>query len=298
MNCHCTLSRGFNFSGVGTHSGVVSNVFVEPTDLGSGITFVRVDKGNSSIIANVSNVKSTNASTEISNGTHSVKTIEHLMSALTAFGIFDANIYIDNEEMPIMDGSSKLFVDMISESGVIKSDNYDSLFIRKKVSVEYNGSVLSIEPSSMLEFDIQLNMRSVSEKTNICINKASYLKYVASARTFGFLSDESKLRSLGLIKGVSLNNSLILDDNGTPINDGGFRIDNELVMHKVLDAVGDFGLIGMPICGRITGTPSHTLNNLLVRKILSLSSCFDIQSTYNVIADKHFSINKVANSFC
>lgn len=298
MNCHSILSNTFGFSGVGTHSGLVANVFVEPAFVGSGITFIRTDLENSYIIANVSNVKSTNASTEISNGCCSVKTIEHLMSAFTAFNIFDANVYIDNEEMPIMDGSAKIFTDMISKVGVSKSNNYDALLIKRKVSVEYNGSVLSIEPSSMFEFDIQLNMRSISENARICISKSSYLRYIASARTFGFLSDESKLRALGLIKGVCFDNSLILDDNGCPVNKGGFRLENELVMHKVLDSIGDFGLIGMPVCGKITGTPSHTLNNLLSRKILSLNSCFDIFSTDCSTNNEDFSVKKFANSFC
>lgn len=298
MNCHSILSNNFGFSGVGTHSGLTSIVFVESAPIGNGITFIRTDLGNSHITANVSNVKSTNASTEISNGTCSVKTIEHLMSAFTAFNIFDANVYIDNEEMPIMDGSAKLFVDMILEAGIQKSNNYDSMFIKRKVSVEYNGAVLSIEPSSMLEFDIQLHMRSVSESTKICISKSSYLRYIASARTFGFLSDESKLRGLGLIKGVSLDNSLVLNDNGVPVNKGGFRLDNELIMHKVLDSVGDFGLIGMPVYGKITGSPSHTLNNLLSRKILSLSSCFDIIGADCMTNNTDFAVKKFANSFC
>ena len=273
------LRNDFCFSGVGTHSGLLANVVVKPAPIGVGVSFIRTDLDNSVISASYENVVNTTASTVIANDSGAiVKTIEHLMSALTAFGIFDAYVYIDSDEMPILDGSSVEFVKMIQKAGVIDSDVVqECCYIKEDVEVvDNNGRSLKLSPS--LEFSVDINLKSgpVDQSAKLKISRRNYLSKISKARTFGFFKDREKLQSLGLIKGVSFDNSLILNDEGDPMNDGGFRFKNEPAYHKILDLIGDFGLIGMPIVCKVTGNPSHTLNNNILKKFLTFEKKYAI----------------------
>jgi len=268
------LQKTFKFSGIGTHSAKLADVIVEPAPIGTGISFIRTDLNNSVIIGSYENVVNTTASTVIANESGAVvKTIEHLMSALVSFGIFDAYIYINSDEMPILDGSATEFVKLIKKAGVIETSvPQEYCYIIDDVEVEDNlGRKLTLSPSKEFSVDIDLNVGPLKQNLYMKISESSYCNKIAKARTFGFFKDAEKLRSLGLIKGVSFDNSIVLDDKGIPMNEGGFRFKNETAAHKILDLIGDLGLIGMPIVCKVSGSPSHTLNNMIVKKCLTFS---------------------------
>lgn len=277
------LLNAFSFSGVGVHSGIVANVTVSPAAFGNGIVFLRNDVKNSDnlIKANFLNVVDTNMSTTVANSSGVfVKTVEHITSALYACGIFDAVISIDSQEVPIMDGSAKIFIEKIKAAGTSRTKSrINILKIKKEVSVKSNsGDVLSIVPSKNFELDVKMHIGdSITDSRAMKVTMDEYRKSVSQARTFGLFSLYEYAKSIGLAKGSSFDNTIALDDHGNPLNEGGFRVANELVNHKILDLIGDFSLLGMLIKGKVVGSPSHTLNNLLLREIMSDESAYEIR---------------------
>ena len=264
------------------HSGKKVNVKIQPAKVNNGIKFIRSDVEDKNIIDAIwSNVSSTNLCTTISNEDGiSVSTIEHLMSALSGMHIDNVNILIDSSEVPVMDGSSLPFVELLETSGV-ESQEIDRqiIIIKKEVIVSKNDSFVKISPNKQFSINFEIDFVSHLIKKQACqlqLVNGNYKSDISSARTFGFEKDVDYLRANGFALGGSLDNAVVVGDNNI-LNAEGLRFDDEFVRHKILDSIGDLYLAGKPIKGYFYGSKSgHFLNNQLLRKLFSDPSNFEI----------------------
>ena len=277
-----TIASNFTFSGIGLHSGRNVNLTIESAEVNNGIKFIRTDLKDQNIIDAIwSNVSSTNLCTTISNDVGiSVSTIEHLMSALSGMHIDNANILIDNAEVPIMDGSSFPFVELLENNGiVVQKKDRKILVIKKEVKVVNNDSYAKITPNNEFSIDFEIEFASHLINKQACqlqLINGNYKSDISSARTFGFEKDVDSLRANGLALGGSLDNAVVVGEQRI-LNKEGLRFDDEFVRHKILDSIGDLYLAGNPIQGYFYGNKSgHYLNNQLLRKLFSDKSNFEI----------------------
>ena len=276
-----TIRKEVSFQGVALHTGFKSKLKLIPADNNKGIVFIRKDIKKKNIIkASWNNVSNTKLCTTISNKFGvTVSTIEHLMSAISALQIDNLKIEISSSEVPILDGSSKIYFKKISDIGVVsQKQNKQFIKILKKVSVKNGTSKASLSPSNN-NFDISYKLNYThplikKERYSININKNNFKNEIAPARTFGFIEEYKKLKKAGLAKGASFNNCIVL--NGKKIlNKTGLRYKNELIRHKILDVIGDLHLSGYSILGHFKGEKSgHKTNNELLKKIFSDKSSF------------------------
>jgi len=276
-----TLAKTVEVEGVGIHTGEMVWIKINPAKENNGITFIRTDlTPGVRIPAICENIKSAlNASTVGVNGTR-IGTVEHLMAALAGLGVDNAEIEVDGPEIPILDGSAAAFVDMIKSAGTVENDRPRSyLVVKRPVLARRNGSFSMIQPCphTLIKCTISYNHPLLArQEMSIAVSPDSFEQEVSSARTFGFLSDVDRLRAMGLAKGGSLDNAVILDHEKV-INSEGLRFKDEFVRHKVLDIVGDMALAGMPVLGEIIAYKTgHGLNHLLVQRLLSNPENFDI----------------------
>jgi UDP-3-O-[3-hydroxymyristoyl] N-acetylglucosamine deacetylase len=277
-----TIKSEFSLSGIGLHSGKEVKITIQPSSINTGITFVRTDlKKDNKIKALWSNVSSTNLCTTISNDRNvSVSTIEHLMSALSGMHIDNANILINNFEVPIMDGSSYPFVESIESIGIINQEiDRKIILVNKEVSVSNKNGYAKIMPNKQFSIDFEIDFESNLIKKQSCqlqLINGNYKSDISAARTFGFEKDVDYLRANGLALGGSLDNAVVVGENSI-LNKEGLRFDDEFVRHKILDSIGDLYLAGNPIQGYFYGNKSgHYLNNQLLRKLFSQKSNFEI----------------------
>ena len=276
-----TLAKPLIIQGVGLHSGVKVNIKLIPAEADYGIKFVRTDfKQNNLIHAIWSNVSNTQLSTTITNNFGvSVSTVEHLMSALSGLHIDNLKIEIDGPEVPIMDGSSKNFVELIDENSLkILNKTRKIIKIKKKIKVEKDDSSIELSPNNQFSIDFQIDFPSPLISKQSCqlqLINGNYKTDIASARTFGFEKDVDRLRSIGLALGGSLNNAVVVGNNKI-LNSEGLRFKDEFVRHKILDSIGDLYLAGSPIQGYFNGNKSgHYLNNLLLKTLFSNSENYE-----------------------
>ncbi len=270
-----TISNSISIKGIGLHTGNLVELTLEPAAVDNGIKFIRVDKKNDNVIEAIwSNVSETVLSTTISNS-YGVKisTIEHLMSALSGLHIDNLNIYINANEVPIMDGSSKPFVEMIEEIGIKKQSKKRKLLnVKKSIEVSENNTSVKIVPNNQFSIDFEIDFPSKIVSKQSCqlqLINGNYKTDIAAARTFGFEKDVKYLRSNGLALGGSLDNAVVVGENEI-LNKDGLRYTDEFVRHKILDSIGDLYLAGSPIIGYFYGNKSgHYLNNQLLRKLFS-----------------------------
>ena len=276
-----TLSSSITATGVGLHTGKKINLRINPGQPDRGIVFVRTDMTNEPITATLKNVHDTRLSTTISNGSASVSTVEHLLSALAGLGIDNATIELDGPEVPIMDGSSRPFVFLIQSAG-IKEQNHPKKFIKitKDIEVKQNDKWAKIEPFDgfKVAFTIDFDHPSFPKETQtstIDFSTISYLSQVSRARTFGFAKDIENLRKNNLALGGSVNNAIVIDDYKI-INEDGLRYKDEFVKHKILDAIGDLYLLGHSLIGSFSAFKSgHHLNNLLLRELVNNENAWE-----------------------
>ena len=276
-----TLLEPLEINGVGLHSGVNVKIKLIPAETDYGIKFVRTDlKQNNIIHAIWSNVTNTQLSTTISNNFGAnVSTVEHLMSALSGLHIDNLRIEIDGPEVPIMDGSSKNFVELIDKNSLkIQNKKRKIIKIKKKIKVEKDDSSIELVPNKHFSIDFQIDFPSPLISKQSCqlqLVNGNYKTDIASARTFGFEKDVDKLRSIGLALGGSLNNAVVVGENKI-LNNEGLRFKDEFVRHKILDSIGDLYLAGAPIQGYFSGNKSgHYLNNLLLKTLFSNSKNYE-----------------------
>ena len=268
-----TINENLTFKGIGLHSGLTATMTIKPAEPNSGIIFKRIDlKKDNVIIPNIFNVSSAVFCTTISNETGAcVSTIEHLMGALYGLGIDNALIEIDNQEVPILDGSAKLFVEAILKAGIRNSNSPIKVIkINKKIEFIDGNKSISIEPSKIsldIDFELKYENDLIGTQRNSVKVYESDLTDVYNSRTFCLLEDVDKLKKMGLAKGGNLNNAIVV--NGKEIlNEDGLRNEKEFVNHKILDCMGDLYLVGYKIIGKVQCSQGgHKLTNQLLRKV-------------------------------
>ena len=277
-----TIKKNINIKGVGLHSGLDVNLTIKPSEANTGIVFKRIDlKVNNIVIPNVFNVSSAVLCTTISN-VHgvSISTLEHLMGAFYGMGIDNALVEIDNEEVPILDGSAKFFVEAIKNTGVETSDKPIKIIkIEKKIEFKDNEKCISIEPSKMsldIDFELKYENSLIGTQRNMIKMYESDLNDIYNSRTFCLYEDVEKLKKMGLAKGGSLDNAIVVDKNKI-LNKEGLRNKKEFVNHKILDCMGDLYLAGYKMIGKVVCSQGgHKLTNQLLRKVFKNKENFSI----------------------
>ena len=277
-----TIKKEINFSGIGLHCGQIVNVCLKPSNPNTGIVFKRVDlKKDNLIIPNFSNVSSTSLNTTISNEAGvNVSTIEHLMGALFGLGIDNVLVEINNEEVPILDGSAKEFINKIMSVGLKVSDAPIKIIkINKEVKFQNGERTISIAPSK-LSLDIDFELKYENQKIGNQRNKISVyednLQDVFNSRTFCLFEDIEKIKKNGLAKGGSLDNAIVVKGNEI-LNKDGLRNSKEFVNHKILDCIGDLYTCGYRMIASITCSQGgHYLTNKLLRKVFDNKENFSI----------------------
>ena len=277
-----TINKNITFKGVGLHSGVAVIMTVKPAVVNSGIIFKRIDfKENNIITPNIFNVSSAVFCTTISNEYGaSVSTIEHLMAALYGLGIDNALIEINNKEVPILDGSAKLFVEAINKVGIKNSDTPIKIIkIQKKIEFIDGNKTISIEPSIVsldIDFELKYENEFIGTQRNSVKVFESDLSDIYNSRTFCLYEDIKKLKELGLAKGGNLDNAIVVK-NKEVLNENGLRNEKEFVNHKILDCMGDLYLAGYKIIGKIICSQGgHKLTNQLLRKVFQNDENFSL----------------------
>ncbi len=284
-----TINKNLTFKGIGLHSGLTANMTIKPAEPNSGIIFKRIDlKENNIIIPNIFNVSSAVFCTTIANENGiCVSTIEHLMGALYGLGVDNALIEIDNQEVPILDGSAKIFVEAISKIGIKNSDSPIKIIkIEKKIEFKDGNKIISIEPSKVsldIDFELKYENELIGTQRNVVKMFESDLTDIYNSRTFCLFEDIEKLKEMGLAKGGNLNNAIVVKDNKI-LNEDGLRNEKEFVNHKILDCMGDLYLTGFKIIGKIICSQGgHKLTNQLLRKVFQDDENFSLIE----ITEKH-----------
>ena len=268
-----TISKNITISGIGLHSGARISLKLRPAEANTGIIFHRVDGEQTvSIKAVHENIVDTRLATVIGKQGVSVSTIEHFMAALAAFGIDNLHIDIDGPEVPVLDGSAAPFIREIQQIGVKNlAASRKFIAIRKPLEIIEGEKRISIIPSRFfrITFDIAFDHHAISvQQHSMKFTTDNFCKEIAPARTFGFLQEVEYLKANGLARGGSLENAVVIDNDGV-MNPEGLRFQDEFVRHKILDACGDFSLIGHPLLGHIRAFKAgHDLNAKMVQTIL------------------------------
>ena len=292
-----TVQDNISFSGVALHSGLEVNICIKPAEPNFGIVFKRVDvKTNNLVYPNFMNVTNTSLNTTVENEYGvKVSTIEHLMGALFGIGIDNALIEIDNEEVPILDGSAKNFIEKIISSGIKKSDSPIKIIkINKKIEYSDGERFISIHPSIVsldIDFELKYDNKIIgNQKNNVKVFEDD-LTDIYNSRTFCLFEDIEFIKKNGLAKGGSLENAIVVKGDEI-LNPGGLRNNKEFVNHKILDCIGDLYTSGYRIIGSvICSQGGHYLTNQLLRKV------FQTKDNYSIIEIKekvipHSYINK------
>ncbi len=276
-----TLSKKVSFEGIGLHSGKSAKIDILPAEENKGIVFKRVDLIKNNLIkANYKNVTSAKLCTTLDNGLGAkVSTVEHLLAAFYIAGIDNALVEINNEEVPIMDGSSKDFLNILEKDVLnVQSGKRKYLKIIDKVELVDGKRKISIKPNnSSLKVNFQLcyDNKIIGNQKNVVDFQVDKLNEVSSSRTFCLYEDIEKIKKFGLAKGGSLDNAIVVD-NDKVLNEGGLRNEKEFVNHKILDLVGDFLLSGHRILGKVEcHQGGHELTNLFLRKVFKQNNAFE-----------------------
>ena len=285
-----TLSKKVSFKGIGLHSGKSSSINLLPANGDEGIIFKRIDLKNNNIIkANFCNVSSARLCTTLENDQGiKVSTVEHLLAAFYIIGIDNVIVEINNEEVPIMDGSSKDFINSLKKVQLTTQDKKRKyLKISKKIELVDGKRKISIEPNEeSLQVDFQLNYENqvIGNQKNVIDFQKDNLDDVISSRTFCLFEDIEKIKKFGLAKGGSLDNAIVVD-NDKVLNKNGLRNEKEFVNHKILDLAGDFVLSGYRIIGKvICYQGGHELTNLFLRKLFNTESTFQLINQNKFVA--------------
>ncbi len=277
-----TLNSPLEFEGITLHKGKKAKVRVLPASPNTGIVFKRVDlKSNNLVDANFNNVSDATLCTTISNNSGvSISTIEHLMAALYGKNVDNAIVELDSDEVPILDGSSKFFVDAIDSIGLKPSESPIKIIkVLKKIEIKNGSKKISIEPSNTtleIDFEIDFNNPVIGNQRNTVNVYESNLNEIYASRTFCLYEDVEKLRKMNLVKGGSLDNALVVKEDKI-LNKDGLRNKKEFVNHKILDCIGDLYLSGHKMVAKLTCSQGgHKLTNELLRKVFSDNKNFSI----------------------
>ncbi|HEX5776349.1 MAG TPA: UDP-3-O-acyl-N-acetylglucosamine deacetylase [Caulobacteraceae bacterium] len=280
------------FAGIGLHTGAHVRVAIRPAAPNAGITFVRTDvrEGDNAVRVAPEAVTRTQLGTVISNEAGvSVSTIEHLMAAMAALAIDNAVVELDGPEVPIMDGSAEPFVQILDRAGRRRQEAARRYIeILSPITVTEGDKLASLTPSDQFEvaFEIAFPSRAIGrQRVDLVIDEDSFREELADCRTFGFLQEVEALRAIGLARGGSMENAVVIDGDRV-LNPEGLRRPDEFVRHKALDAVGDLYVLGLPILGRFEGIlAGHGLNNALVRALAAQPRAWRIRTDQPALAE-------------
>ncbi len=275
-----TLEKSIKTNGVGLHTGVEVNMTLKPAPENTGYIFVRTDLDNFEIPASVEYISHCSYATTLMRRGVVLSTCEHLLSALRGSGVDNCFIELDNIEIPIMDGSSEDFIELIAKASVVEQyAPRHTLRILEHVEVELGNRKMSIEPAENYEIDCVIDFPHPfieRQHLNFVFENGSFGKEIASARTFGFTHEIDMLRKANLALGGSLDNAIVLTPDGM-LNETPLRFDDEFVRHKILDIIGDFALLGMPLQAKITAERSgHSVHASLMSKLLKAEHAWEI----------------------
>ena len=277
-----TIKNNISFSGISLHSGLNVNICIKPASPNYGIVFKRVDlKNNNLVYPNFMNVTNTSLNTTVENEFGvKISTIEHLMCALFGLGIDNALIEIDNEEVPILDGSAKVFIEKIISAGIQMSESPIKIIkINKEISYSEGTRYMSIKPSTLsldIDFELQYENKIIGNQRNIFKVYEDDLSDVYNSRTFCLYEDIEKIKKMGLAKGGSLENAIVVKDDEI-LNREGLRNKKEFVNHKILDCLGDLYTSGYRMIASIKCSQGgHYLTNQLLRKVFQNKENFSI----------------------
>lgn len=275
-----TISRSVRTNGVGLHTGVGVKLKLRPAPANTGYIFVRTDLDNFEIPASVEYVSHCSYATTLMRRGVVLSTCEHILSALRGSGVDNCFIELDNIEIPILDGSSEDWVELIAKAGIRELDAPRRILrVLERVDFEEDGRRMSIEPSKRFEIDCVIDFDHPFIKRqsyHFVMDNGSFGKQIASARTFGFTNEIEMLRKANLALGGSLDNAIVLTPDGM-LNKTPLRFDDEFVRHKILDIIGDVALLGMPVQGKITAEKSgHAVHAALMSKLLKTEAAWEI----------------------
>jgi UDP-3-O-[3-hydroxymyristoyl] N-acetylglucosamine deacetylase len=258
-------------NGIGLHSGAPVSIRIIPAPTGTGIVFRRIDLDGFEVEAISRNVARVSYATSLMKNGVLISTTEHLLSAFIGVGVDNAIVELDNLELPILDGSALHFVELILKAGIRKQRRQRKyLKILQELEMREGNKVISVHPADSYTVSYSINFPHPligKETFQVELSNGSYLKHIAGARTFGSREDEKAMRNMGLIRGASRENCIVLTRDG--IENGPLRFPDEFVRHKVLDLVGDLALLGKPILGKIVADRAgHAMHTALVSRIL------------------------------
>ncbi|WP_304546501.1 UDP-3-O-acyl-N-acetylglucosamine deacetylase [Sulfurimonas microaerophilic] len=274
-----TIKKSVELVGIGLHKGSPVKLRLEPLEAESGIVFYRSDV-DVSIPLVPENVVDTKMATVIGKDGYVISTIEHLLSAVYAYGIDNLRVVVDADEVPVMDGSSASYCMLLDEAEVVELDKPKRIMrIKKDVEVREGDKYVKLSPAKDLSYDFTIKFPHpvIQEQAYVLkFTKQSYKEEISRARTFGFLHEVQYLRSKGLALGGSLENAVVLDEKKI-LNPEGLRYDDEFVRHKILDAIGDMSLIGMNFIGNYEAfAGSHDLNHQLTLELLKNPENYEV----------------------
>jgi UDP-3-O-[3-hydroxymyristoyl] N-acetylglucosamine deacetylase len=267
-----TVAKRVSCTGVGLHSGKPATLTLAPAPADAGISFVRMDLGLE-IPARNEYVADTTLSTNLALGKARVHTVEHVLAALHGMGIDNCRVEVDGPEIPILDGSAAPFVCLVQEAGLqLQRAGRRWLVIEQPVEVRDGDRLARLEPSDAysVEFTADFGHPLITNQSfRAAVNDRTFEREIARARTFCFRKDIERMQAAGLARGGSLANAIVVDDFSI-LNPEGLRFSDEFARHKVLDAIGDLALMGLPVLGALTAVKSgHAMNQALVRKVLA-----------------------------
>ena len=283
-----TLGKSVSTTGIGLHTGVEVNLTLRPAPENTGYIFVRTDLDDFEIPASVEYISHCAYATTLMRRGVVLSTCEHLLSALRGAGVDNCFIDLDNIEIPIMDGSSEDWIELIEQAGVTEQHLPRHVFrILERVDFEKDGRRMSIEPAGAYEIDCVIDFPHPfinRQAYHFVLDNGSFGKQIASARTFGFTTEIEMLRKANLALGGSLDNAIVLTPDGM-LNDTPLRYTDEFVRHKILDIIGDFALLGMPIEGKISAIKSgHSVHASLMSKLLKAEHAWEIVESKDAVA--------------
>lgn len=275
-----TIASAISISGKGLHTGVEVDLTLRPAPVNTGYIFVRTDLDNFEIPASVEYISHCSYATTLMRRGVLLSTCEHLLSALRGSGVDNCFIELNNIEIPILDGSSEDWVELIGKAGIKQLNARRRILkILNRVEVDEDGRRMSIEPSTHFEIDCVIDFPHPFIKRQafrFVMENGSFGKQIASARTFGFEHEIEMLRKANLALGGSLDNAIVLTRDGM-LNETPLRFDDEFVRHKILDIIGDVALLGMPVQGKITAERSgHAIHAALMSRLLKSENAWEI----------------------
>jgi UDP-3-O-[3-hydroxymyristoyl] N-acetylglucosamine deacetylase len=278
-----TLDQEVSCSGIGLHSGKEVHLTLKPAPISHGIKFIRKDlPDNPTIPARFNCVVDTSLATVIGLDGAIVSTIEHLMACLAGLSIDNVIVELDSYEVPVMDGSAGPFTRMILEAGIREQKAARHFFVLKKpIELEQDGKFVGAYPDTMFKITCNIEFEHhLIRKQSCSIEVVDHIfeREISSARTFGFLHEVEYMKSYGLARGGSLDNAVVIDKSDI-LNEEGLRYRDEFVRHKLLDCIGDFSLLGMPILGHIvTKKSGHAFNHDFLEKFFNKKACWQTQT--------------------